>query len=237
MTSIKKGVFMRISSFNINKFCGPYSLRGRYYNPRNIDFKTEIKETVQSLLKTNDDIFFVQEFIDNQFINVKELFPEKNYKISNLYPTVKSNVVAISLKDSSWIVKEKDPNINFKNKYIEIELVKFGSVKCRIFSFHNTDEVIKNKVETFFNDPNLNDTLPDIILGDFNNIGWINKIHNLNNNDYRDLVTNDMITYKPAQTAIDRIFVKKKYEDNIVFNGIIETFASDHNLLTFTINH
>lgn len=43
---------MRISSFNINKFCGPYSNKnGGYYNPRNIDFKSDIKNLVKSLLK------------------------------------------------------------------------------------------------------------------------------------------------------------------------------------------
>lgn len=36
---------MRISSFNINKFCGAYSSQnGGYYNPRNVDFKSSIKK-------------------------------------------------------------------------------------------------------------------------------------------------------------------------------------------------
>lgn len=49
----------------------------------------------------------------------------------------------------------------------------------------------------------------DIILGDFNNTKWIDNLHKSPNNKYRDLVTNDMITYKPAQTSIDRIFINK----------------------------
>ncbi len=50
---------MRISSFNINKFCGPYSNDGRYYNPRNIDFRTPIRDIVKENLKEKDDIFFL----------------------------------------------------------------------------------------------------------------------------------------------------------------------------------
>ena len=52
---------MRISSFNINKFCGAYTnprAKGGYYNPRNIDFKSSIKEIVYSLLNEKDDIVF-----------------------------------------------------------------------------------------------------------------------------------------------------------------------------------
>ena len=62
---------MRISSFNINKFCGAYgsSLEPVYYNPRNVDFKSKIKEIVDSLLVETDDIVFLQEFIDNQYIS------------------------------------------------------------------------------------------------------------------------------------------------------------------------
>ena len=30
---------MRISSFNINKFCGPYNNRGSYYNPTHINLR------------------------------------------------------------------------------------------------------------------------------------------------------------------------------------------------------
>lgn len=76
----------------------------------------------------------------------------------------------------------------------------------------------------------------DIILGDFNNTDWINTLHD-SLSGYRDLVTNDMITYKPAQTSIDRIFINEnKYENKIIFNGIIETYMSDHNFLTFSLN-
>lgn len=74
---------MKISSFNINKFCGPYSNRGQYYNPRNIDFKTPIKKIVESALENQEDIIFLQEFINNKYIDVSELFPDKKYKINN----------------------------------------------------------------------------------------------------------------------------------------------------------
>ena len=77
----------------------------------------------------------------------------------------------------------------------------------------------------------------DIILGDFNDTKWINELNSDATMEYRDLVTNDMITYKPGQTAIDRIFVRKgKFDNNIVFNGVTETFLSDHNLLSFSLN-
>lgn len=227
---------MIISSFNINKFCGPYSYKGRYYNPKNLDFKSKIKEIVQSLLKNKNDIFFLQEFIDNGYIKAEELFPAEKYKISN-YPLAgeKSNVVAITLKDSEWIKKEQNGENELKNKFVEMELKKTDSVKCHIFCFHNTDTTIKNKVNTFLYSKNS----PDIVLGDFNDMDWIKELQKADDKfPYRDLVTNDMITFKPAQTAIDRILIKKKYDDNckIVFNGIYETFASDHNLLSFSID-
>lgn len=64
---------MRISSFNINKFCGLYSgTKGAYYNPRNIDFITPIKDIISKVLKTKDDIIFLQEFYDNKNIKAEE---------------------------------------------------------------------------------------------------------------------------------------------------------------------
>ena len=53
---------MRISTYNINMFCGPYKNMLGYYNPRDIDFRTPIKEIVDSLLKNEYDIIFLQEF-------------------------------------------------------------------------------------------------------------------------------------------------------------------------------
>ena len=221
---------MRISSFNINKFCGPYSLKGQYYNPKNVDFKTPIKEIVDDLLKNKDDIFFLQEFTDNRKIGVKELFSEEKFKIFNDDPLTKSNVVAITLENSAWVKKEQAERTEFTNKFLEMELNKH---ELSIVSFHNTDEKIKNKVQKIFDDTNNN---IDVIIGDFNDIEWIRCLEE--GNDYIDLVTNNMITFKPAQTAIDRIFVKnkEKFIDKIVFNGIVETFLSDHNLLTFSLN-
>ena len=221
---------MRISSFNINKFCGPYSLNGWYYNPKNVDFITPIKEIVGALLKNKDDIFFLQEYFDDSNMGVKELFSEEKFKIFNDDSLTKSNVVAITLENSAWVKKEQAEGTEFTNKFLEMELNKH---ELSIVSFHNTDAKIKNKVQEIFNDTNNN---IDVIIGDFNDIEWIRCLEE--SNDYIDLVTNNMITFKPAQTAIDRIFVKnkKKFIDKIVFNGIVETFLSDHNLLTFSLN-
>lgn len=220
---------MKISTFNINKFQGPYSnpcAKGGYYNPRNIDFKTPIKNLCSRYLENEDDIIFVQEFYDDNKVRTKEYFEKNGYKVfHNSDKILKSHVVAITLKKSLWEVTNPEEEIDFQNKFIEMEL-KEKSLK--IISFHNTDEKIKNKINNEFDRGD-----KDIILGDFNNTGWINTLHGI----YRDLVTNDMITYKPAQTSIDRIFINEnKYENKIIFNGIIETYMSDHNFLTFSLN-
>lgn len=222
---------MRISCFNINKFCGPYSNKGQYYNPRNLDFRTPIKELVDSLLKTKYDIFFLQEFIDNKYIKVNELFPEKQYSIfSNLLLTAKSNVVAITLRNSSWERINQIDGTEYTNKFLEMEL---KSHNLSIISFHNTNEAIKDKVDDCFKYKNR-----DIILGDFNNSDWLKKSEADSSLNYKDLVTDDMITFKPAQTSVDRIFIKKRedFKNKIEFDGIVETFLSDHNLLTFSLN-
>lgn len=225
---------MNIASFNVNKFCGPYSNRGMYYNPKNIDFKTPIKEMITNLLKTKEDIVFLQEFIDNKYVNVKTLFPEDKYRIhiKEFNPNLHSSVVAITLKETSWQM-ENITNNPFPNKIIKMCL---SDKKLNIVCFHNTDNNIKKCIEAYFNNQD-EDIDVDIILGDFNNTGWINKLNNQSGTDFRDLVTNDMITYKPGQTAIDRIFVRKgKYDNVIIFNGVHETCLSDHNLLCFSLN-
>lgn len=225
---------MNIASFNINKFCGPYSNKGRYYNPRNINFKTPIKEMISNLLKTEKDIVFLQEFMDNKFVNVKTLFSEDKYKIhSNVNindPKWKSNVVAITLKDTFW-KREDIGDASHCNKKIKMYL-NVNDKDMKIVCFHNTDDEIKYYIEEHFNKQDV-----DIILGDFDNMEWINTLNNKPEMCYRDLVTNDMVTYKPGQTAIDRIFVRKKvYDDAIIFNGVHETFLSDHNLVCFSLN-
>lgn len=223
---------MLISTFNINKFCGPYSYKGFYYNPRNIDFKTPIKEIVCSLLKNKNDIVFLQEFIDYTVINAKELFPETHYCIyANDLNCKKSNVVAITLANSDWEHINDFKTTDFLNKFIEMKL---ESQNLTIVSFHNTDTNIENIIQTYFDNKNA-----DIILGDFNNIEWTEKLKTGSfANEYRDLVTDDMITFKPAQTTVDHIFIRKKdeYKNKIVFNGVVQTFSSDHNLLTFSLN-
>lgn len=43
-----------------------------------------------------------------------------------------------------------------------------------------------------------------------------------------------MITYKPGQTTVDRIFIKKTIDSElIIFDSVIETYVSDHNILSF----
>lgn len=224
---------MKISTFNINKFQGPYSnpcTKGGYYNPRNIDFKTPIKHLCSRYLENEDDIIFVQEFYDDNKVRAKEYFEKNGYKVfHNLDKILKSHVVAITLKKSLWKVINPEEETELQNKFIEMEL-KEKSLK--IISFHSTDEKIEGRMNNEFDRGD-----KDIILGDFNNTKWIDRLHNSPSNKYRDLVTNDMITYKPAQTSIDRIFINKynnKYK--IIFNGVIETYISDHNFLTFTLN-
>lgn len=210
---------MRISSFNINKFCGPYSNGNGYYNPRNIDFRTPIRDIVKENLKEKDDIFFVEEFTNNKYINVFELF--KGYKIFyNGDKLEKSHVVAITLEDSLW--ERIDSKKDYPNKYIEMKLKGL-----QIICFHNTCDTISYSIKKCFNSKE-----HDIILGDFNGMKCDDT------DGYRNLVTMDMVTFKPAQTTIDHLWVRnqKKFNNKIVFNGVIETFASDHNLLTFSLN-
>ena len=135
---------MRISSFNINKFCGAYSCQGRYYNPRNIDFKTSIKEIMDSLLKNKDDIIFVQEFINNKYIDFGKLFPDEKYAIFyNGKKLLESNVVAITLKNSLWEQIEEAGKMELSNKIIEMRLKIYD---LNIVSFHNTDKLIEEKI-------------------------------------------------------------------------------------------
>ena len=228
---------MNISTFNINKFQGPYSnpcARGGYYNPRNIDFKTPIKNLCSRYLENEDDIIFVQEFYDGNEVNAKKYFEKNGYKVfHNLNKILKSHVVAITLEKSLWkVINPKETE--FQNKFIEMELkLKLKEKSLKIVSFHNTDKKIEGRMNKEFDQGD-----KDIILGDFNNTEWVNDLHNNPSNKYRDLVTNDMITYKPAQTSIDRIFIKNKneYENKIIFNGVIDTYMSDHNFLTFSLN-
>lgn len=85
---------MRISGFNINKFCGAYgsSLEPVYYNTRIVDFKSKIKEIVDSLLVETDDIVFLQEFIDNQYISVHRVFGKSKYNFFLKMEKIRFNV-------------------------------------------------------------------------------------------------------------------------------------------------
>lgn len=222
---------MRISSFNINKFCGLYSgTKGAYYNPRNIDFITPIKDIISKVLKTKDDIIFLQEFYDNKNIKAEEFFENNGYVVFHnpkLKSNIKSYVVAITLKDSLWELINPDSKDKLKNKFVAMKY----NESFKIISIHNTGDAIKQMVNKEFAEHK-----KKVILGDFNDSSWIKELHK-KELEYRDLVTDDMITFKPAQSTIDRIFVAKEYDSRkIVFNGVLETFASDHNILTFTLN-
>lgn len=230
---------MKISTFNINKFQGAYSnpnTKGGYYNPRNIDFITPIEKIIRTHLEKENDIVFLQEFYDakyNDKIGAKEYFENNGYRVfHNMKEIAKSHVVAITLEESKWKIIEIVEEIKFRNKFIEMKLEKKS---LKIISFHNTDNYIKDRINSEFKKEAKD--IKDIFLGDFNDTEWVDDLHNSCSGKYCDLVTNDMITFKPAQTTIDRIFINKdKYENKITFNGPIETYTSDHNLLTFILN-
>lgn len=221
---------MRISSFNINKFCGAYgSLQeGGYYNPRNLDFKTKIKGIVDSLLTRRDDIVVVQEFIDNQYINVGQLFEQSRYEIfaNSDYKKCKSNVVAITFKDSGWNKVDLPAEAIFPNKFIKM---KHPDKNILLLGLHNTDVDIKKQISKEFQ---LKEA--DIILGDFNDQDWLRVLSN--SDEYRGLVSDEVITYKPGQTTIDQIFIRKSIDSKRIAFKLIETFASDHNILSFELD-
>ena len=160
---------MRISSFNINKFCGAYSsINGGYYNPRNIPFKLQIKNIVDNVLRDIDDIIFLQEFIENQYVDVLNLFNKEKYTIfsNSNYKKIKSSVVAMTLKGSTWEKEDFHQEIEFSNKIIEMRMKDL-----KVLSFHNTDDNIKKIINSYFQEKNV-----DIIIGDFNNIKWIDTL-------------------------------------------------------------
>lgn len=226
---------MKISSWNVNKFQGAYSnpqTRGGYYNPKNIDFKTPIKKLISSCIKEKDDIVFLQEFYDNNILKTKDFFGE-NYKVlhnecEGNFNDIKSHVVAITRKDSSWKLVEQTLNkSSLGNKWIEVEL---RGKNFRILSFHNTGEPVKERVNREFRNKE-----KMIILGDFNDSYWIKEIKN--KYEYDDIITDDYITFKPAQTAIDRFFINRQFEYGEIEDSpiVIETYLSDHNLLSLEI--
>lgn len=221
---------MRISSFNINKFCGAYGSlqKGGYYNPRNLDFKTKIKGIVDSLLTGMDDIVVLQEFIDNQFINVSQLFEQSRYEIfaNSDYKRCKSNVVAITLKDSGWKKVDLSAEAKPQNKLIKM---KHPDKNILLLGLHNTGVDIKKQISKEFQ---LKEA--DIILGDFNDQDWLSVLSN--SDEYRGLVPDEVITYKPGQTTIDQIFIRKSIDSKRIAFKLIETFTSDHNILSFELD-
>ena len=217
---------MQISTFNINKFCGAYSYRGWYKNPRNLDFRTPIKEIVDSVLSSESDIIFLQEFTNNEEIDAEKLFNDDTYCIfHNKKLTLKSGVVAITLKNSLWSIDTKYSSnklLGMKYKREDIELKAIG--------FHNTMDSIKDIISQAIS---AGET--DIVLGDFNDTDWLDSLSS-QENGYTSLISKDQITYKPAQTTIDGVFIKKNLNNKIGSKAVQHTFASDHNIVTFTLS-
>jgi len=113
------------------------------------------------------------------------------------------------------------------NKWIEVGL---SGENFRILSIHNTGESVKERVNREFRNKE-----KVIILGDFNDSYWIKEIKH--KYDYDDMITDDDITFKPAQTVIDRVFINRhfNYEKVDVSSIVTETYLSDHNLLSLEI--
>ena len=165
-------------------------------------------------------------------MKTKDFFGE-NYKVlhnecEGNFNDIKSHVVAITRKDSSWKLVEQTLNkSSLGNKWIEVEL---RGKNFRILSFHNTGEPVKERVNREFRNKE-----KMIILGDFNDSYWIKEIKN--KYEYDDIITDDYITFKPAQTAIDRFFINRQFEYGEIEDSpiVIETYLSDHNLLSLEI--
>lgn len=216
---------MQISTFNINKFCGAYSNRGRYYNPRNLDFRTPIKEIVDSVLCRKSDIIFLEEFTDNSYIEAEKLFDSERYSIfHNKKLTEKSGVVAITFQNSLWSIDTKYSS----NKLLGMKFKK-NDIELKAIGFHNTSDSIKNVI-----DQTIRDGETDIVLGDFNDTSWLDSL-STQENGYVSLISNDKITFKPAQTTIDGVLLKNELSNKVGSKTVMQTYASDHNLVTFTL--
>lgn len=225
---------MKISSFNINKFCGAYSAPfGGYRNPRNLDFKSKVKDLVEKQLQQSDDIIFLQEFLDNNYIEVENLFEKEKYKILSTsadLKSYKSSVVAISKKDSNWKLmsnKQKEKincNENYPNKILEV-CYSSGANNLNVLGFHNTDNNIKKFVNDCFQNAS-----KDIILGDFNDTEWLKELLEIKN--FKAIVASNEITFKPSQSMIDQIFIKSSLEELVKNYEVIETYSSDHNIIS-----
>ena len=96
-------------------------------------------------------------------MKIKDFFGE-DFKIlhnngEKKFNDIRSRVVAITRKDSSWELVEKTLD-DLWNKWIEVEL---GSEDHRILSIHNTGDLVKKRVNKEFRNKE-----KMIILGDFN---------------------------------------------------------------------
>ncbi len=71
-------------------------------------------------------------------------------------------------------------------------------------------------------------------MDDFNDQDWLSVLSN--SDEYRGLVPDEVITYKPGQTTIDQIFIRKSIDSKRIAFKLIETFTSDHNILSFELD-
>ena len=116
-------------------------------------------------------LFFLQEFCNNKYVRVEELFSTDRYTIFNNMDLKKnkSHVVAITLKNSSWEKIVPATDINYQNKFIDMKL----NNKFKVLSFHNSTSQGKTDIKNFVSKHLSEKVDRDIILGDFNDTNWI----------------------------------------------------------------
>lgn len=240
-----------IISINVNGFCGCCNK----CKPNNKGSKCfEIRRSYIKKIKTfininnENDLAILQEipYEDKMYNFLEEEFADfEILKPNHLQSYAKQCTIAIFSPKSNWeraeeglkYSKDEKGEFDFGNKFVELQL---GEIN--LLGVHMPDD--KNMWE------NLISTIKDknkfsIIVGDFNAHENIHRgmdkisddLKKIRECGYKDLVSNDLVTYYHAMTTIDHLFYQtnRKELENTSLN-VIPTNLSDHACLWFEFN-
>ena len=239
---------MSIVSINVNGFCGgcnkcnPNSKVGKCFEIRKSYIK-KIKTFIN--LNNENDLAIIQEipceykiynFLEKEFNDFIILKP------NHLQSYAKQCTIAIFSERSNWkraeerlkYSKNEKGIFDFGNKFVELQL---GEITLLGVHMPNDKNMWKNLIDTIKDKNKFS-----IIIGDFNAHENIHRgmdkisdnLKKIRECGYKDLVSNDLVTYYPAMTTIDHLFYqtdRKKLESTSL--NVIPTNLSDHVCLWF----
>lgn len=227
-------------SLNVNNFCGTEMYKDYKNKIENVSEKyfPYVIEFLKKFLKTNmNGVVFLQEVpkvIYKDFLNAFSRYSV--IEPVHMREMAFIRTIAITNRESGWENIEEAESIFVNDRDYANRIVEIQNGKVKVMGVHIPSKYKdKRDGEVFWEKVLQHIEKYAVAIGDFNAHYNIHKdskfrdmLNRIENKGYTDLINNDIVTFYPAMTTIDHVFVSESVDKEKCKCEVIPKNLSDH---------